>query len=80
MPNCAPSSLRILVVDNDPASRLVAQAMLRSLGHECETARDGIEARDGFRSCPPDVILHLSEPLDRAALRARLIAATALPA
>jgi diguanylate cyclase (GGDEF)-like protein len=49
--------LRILVADDDSTSRRVAQATVRSLGHECETVSDGIEAWDAFRSSPPDVVL-----------------------
>jgi putative two-component system response regulator len=34
---------RILVVDDDDTTRSVTQAMVEALGHECETARDGLE-------------------------------------
>ncbi|OFW09031.1 MAG: two-component system response regulator [Acidobacteria bacterium RIFCSPLOWO2_02_FULL_67_36] len=35
---------RILIVDDDEASRRLLKAMVESLGHESEAARDGIEA------------------------------------
>lgn len=35
---------RILVVDDDETTRKITQAMVQSLGHETETARDGIDA------------------------------------
>jgi two-component system, NtrC family, response regulator HydG len=37
-------SLRILVVDDEPAIREVVSELLRDLGHTCLTARDGEEA------------------------------------
>ncbi len=49
--------MRILVADDDSTSRRIAQAVVRSLGHDCESVSDGAEAWDAFRSCPPDVIL-----------------------
>jgi putative two-component system response regulator len=35
---------RILVVEDDDASRKLAKAMVESLGHEADSARDGLEA------------------------------------
>src|SRR5688500_19049175 len=35
---------RILVVDDDPINRELLMGMLEALGHECETAADGLEA------------------------------------
>ena len=49
--------MRILVADDDSTSRRIAQAVVRSLGHDCESVSDGAEAWDAFRSCPPDVVL-----------------------
>ena len=49
--------MRILVVDDDPSSRLVAQMAVRSLGHECETTADGVEAWETFRKRRPDVVI-----------------------
>lgn len=49
--------MRILVVDDDSTSRRIAEAVVRSLGHECQSVRDGTEAWDAYRSSPPDVVL-----------------------
>ena len=49
--------MKVLVVDDDPTSRLIAQMSVRDLGHECNTATDGLEAWDAFRSNPPDVVI-----------------------
>ena len=49
--------MRILVADDDPSSRLVAQTAVRSLGHECETAADGTEAWAAFQARRPDVVI-----------------------
>lgn len=35
---------RVLVVDDDETTRTITQAMVEELGHETETARDGIDA------------------------------------
>jgi diguanylate cyclase (GGDEF)-like protein len=49
--------MRVLVADDDRTSRLIAQAALRSLGHECHTASEGQQAWDMIRSCRPDVVI-----------------------
>lgn len=49
--------MNILVADDDPTSRLIVQTALRSLGHECHTVSDGIQAWDAFRSHRPDVVI-----------------------
>jgi diguanylate cyclase (GGDEF)-like protein len=49
--------MKILVADDDPTSRLIAQTVLRHLGHECHTVTDGTEAWDAFRSDRPDVVI-----------------------
>ena len=49
--------MKILVADDDPTSRLIAQTALRSLGHECHTVTDGAQAWDAFRSRRPDVVI-----------------------
>jgi len=49
--------MRVLVADDDSTSRLVAQATVRSLGHDCKSVRDGPEAWRAFQSSPPDVVL-----------------------
>jgi len=45
------------VADDDRASRLIAEAALRRLGHDCETVSDGTEAWQAFSSRPPDVVI-----------------------
>jgi diguanylate cyclase (GGDEF)-like protein len=49
--------MRILVADDEPTSRLIAQLALRGLGHECDTVVDGVQAWDAFRSNPPEVVI-----------------------
>ncbi len=49
--------MRILVADDEPTSRLIAEVTLRTLGHECETVTDGAEAWDAFLSGQPDVVI-----------------------
>jgi len=49
--------MRVLVADDDSTSRLVAQAAVRSRGHDCESVSDGVAAWDAFQSSPPDVVL-----------------------
>lgn len=49
--------MRILVVDDEPTSRVIAQAALRNLGHECRTLADGAQAWEAIRSRQPDVVL-----------------------
>ena len=52
-----PAIMRILVVDDEPTSRLIAQMVLRKLGYECETVTDGLEAWEAFCAARPDVII-----------------------
>jgi len=49
--------MRVLVADDDRASRLIAEAALRRLGHDCETVSDGSEAWQAFSASPPDVVI-----------------------
>jgi two-component system cell cycle response regulator len=49
--------MKILIADDDPTSRLIAQVALRSLGHECHSASDGAQAWDAFRIHRPDVVI-----------------------
>ncbi len=49
--------MRILLADDDPTSRLIAELALRNLGHECETVTDGTEAWASFRANRPDVVI-----------------------
>jgi diguanylate cyclase (GGDEF)-like protein/PAS domain S-box-containing protein len=49
--------MRILVADDEPTSRLIAEIALRDLGHQCHTVTDGAQAWDAFRSLRPDVVI-----------------------
>jgi diguanylate cyclase (GGDEF)-like protein len=49
--------MKILVADDDPTSRLIAEMTLRSLGHECHTVSDGTMAWDAFQWGRPDVVI-----------------------
>jgi diguanylate cyclase (GGDEF)-like protein len=49
--------VRILLVEDDASSSLIAQAELRSLGHECHVVTDGALAWDSIRSDRPDVVI-----------------------
>jgi diguanylate cyclase (GGDEF)-like protein len=51
------SGLRILVVDDDATSRLIARTAVQSLGHECRTESDGARAWQSFQSHPPEVVI-----------------------
>ena len=56
------SSKRILVVDDDDATRCITQALVEALGHESEAARDGIEALAKLRLGPDLVLLDVVMP------------------
>ena len=45
--------MKILVAEDDPTSRLIAQTAVRVLGHECRTASDGAEAWNAFQAYEP---------------------------
>jgi diguanylate cyclase (GGDEF)-like protein len=49
--------MRILVADDDAASRLIARTAFRNLGHECHTVSDGEQAWRAFHSQLPDVVI-----------------------
>ena len=49
--------MKILVADDDIGSRLVAQAVVEGLGHECVTASDGDEAWEQIAAFAPDVLV-----------------------
>jgi two-component system sensor histidine kinase TorS len=49
--------LRVLVVEDDEATRLVARSFLESLGHRVTEARDGHAALDALASKLPDLVL-----------------------
>jgi len=47
----------VLIADDDPDTRQVLQDAVRSLGHVCTVARDGLEAWDFHHAVRADVIL-----------------------
>jgi diguanylate cyclase (GGDEF)-like protein len=49
--------MRVLVADDDPTSRLIAETAVRDLGHECFSVSDGTQAWDAVQSGRPDVVL-----------------------
>src|SRR4028119_1815868 len=49
--------MRVLVVDDDLGSRLVAQAAAQALGHECVVAADGEQAWQLYLSWCPEVLV-----------------------
>lgn len=50
-------TLRVLVVDDDDAGRYLISKILSSYGHDVVTARNGAEALEVARACPPHVIV-----------------------
>ena len=50
-------TMRVLVADDDATSRLVLQATVEQLGHECVVATDGSDAWDAFEQAPTDVLI-----------------------
>ena len=74
---------KLLVVDDEPAIRLLLQAILAQEGHEVETAADGVEALASVDREMPDVVLldlampnmdgwHFLEELRNKGLRSRV--------
>jgi two-component system chemotaxis response regulator CheY len=49
--------VRILVVDDEPPSRLVVQAAVQRLGHEAVAAEDGERGWQRFNQAKPDVLI-----------------------
>jgi diguanylate cyclase (GGDEF)-like protein len=49
--------VKIIVADDDPTSRLLAAAAVRSAGHECESVVDGEQAWQAFNVGAPDVMI-----------------------
>lgn len=49
--------MKILVADDNASSLLIAEVVLRDLGHEYRAVTDGARAWDAFRFDPPDVVL-----------------------
>ena len=60
----APDTIRSLVVDDDPATRIIGKALLESLGHEVLQAGDGLEALKLLHGADPInlVVLDLGLP------------------
>lgn len=52
-----PGALKVLIVDDDQDSRESLEEVVRSLGHICSSARDGIEAWEMYGADRADVIL-----------------------
>ena len=74
---------KVLVVDDEPAIRLLLQAILAQEGHDVDTAADGVEALAAVRGELPDVVLldlampnmdgwHFLEELRTLGLRSRV--------
>jgi CheY-like chemotaxis protein len=74
---------KVLVVDDEPAIRLLLQAILAQEGHDVETAADGVEALTAVQADLPDVVLldlampnmdgwHFLEELRNVGLRSRV--------
>jgi diguanylate cyclase (GGDEF)-like protein len=53
----APEPLRVLIADDEPDARHGLELAVRSLGHFCAVARDGLEAWEMHQADPADVIL-----------------------
>ena len=53
----APSSKRILIVEDNVINQKVAIGQLKHLGYDCDVAASGAEAIDAIRSRPYDLIL-----------------------
>jgi diguanylate cyclase (GGDEF)-like protein len=51
------SDMRVLIADDDVTCRLVLQATVEKLGHECIVASDGEEAWTKFEAAAPDVLI-----------------------
>ena len=49
--------MKVLVADDDLGSRLIAQAAVEGLGHECRVVADGDEAWEVWQSYRPDVLI-----------------------
>jgi two-component system, cell cycle response regulator len=56
-PRAPAPPLDILVVDDDDSARHFLSAAVLSLGHQCRTAKDGVEALEMHRQAAADVIL-----------------------
>jgi signal transduction histidine kinase/CheY-like chemotaxis protein len=50
------AGMRVMVVDDDPVNRMVAEKVLTKVGAAVTTACDGVEALDAFAAAAPDVV------------------------
>jgi diguanylate cyclase (GGDEF)-like protein len=57
IPAKAQEPLKVLIADDEPESRQGLEMAVRSLGHDCAIARDGLEAWEMFQAARPDVVL-----------------------
>jgi diguanylate cyclase (GGDEF)-like protein len=55
--SAAPDPLKVLIVDDEPDARHGLEMAVRSLGHFCAVARDGLEAWEMHQADRADVIL-----------------------
>ena len=49
--------MRILVAEDDASTRMILQAVIEGLGHQCLLARDGLEAWQTFEVSAVDVVI-----------------------
>jgi two-component system, cell cycle response regulator len=49
--------VKVLVADDEPTTRLIAETALGGLGHEYRSVSNGAQAWDAYRSHPPDVVI-----------------------
>src|ERR1035438_4502366 len=49
--------MRILIAEDDDGSRMVLEAAVKQLGHECVPARDGAEAWQLFQGAKVDAVI-----------------------
>ena len=49
--------MKILIADDEPGARLIIEAALKGLGHQCRSANDGAAAWEAFQADRPDVVI-----------------------
>lgn len=57
LPNAAPMSARVLIVDDLPSNIALATALLERDGYQVSSASNGFEALEAVRQAPPDLVL-----------------------
>src|SRR5262245_14895427 len=50
-------AIRILIVDDDPSTRILVENILASKGYQTLTARDGLEALTMIKADKPDLVV-----------------------